>query len=174
MREAKGFGLVEVLVGLGVGWLVLGAAARFTGSVVRSALTEQDRIELQQGMRSTLEYMVREIRLAGSGTSSGGRFIEALPGRITFRGEVDATPSVNTVSYYLDETVVRRKLDGAAGQPLGERIQSLEFGYLVRGSGWQESPCMASYPQITAVSVRMRGHGERAPVLVAVVATREP
>jgi type II secretory pathway component PulJ len=172
MSATRGYGLVELLVGLAVGWIVLAAAARFTGSLIRYALTEQTMVEAQQGMRATVEYMAREIRLAGSGASADQRFLEALPDRITFRGEVDAVASVNTVSYYLDDGVVRRKLDAAPGQPLAENVGSLEFRYLVEGVGWQESPAQGSYHLIAAVSIRLRGGNERSPTLATAAAVR--
>jgi type II secretory pathway component PulJ len=171
MRNA-GFGLIELLVGLAVGWIVLAAAARFTGSLLRYALAEQTMIEAQQGMRATAEYMAREIRLAGSGASSDQRFLEALPDRVTFRGEVDAVASVNTVSYYLDDGVVRRKLDAAPGQPLAENVGSLEFRYFVKGDGWQDSPAQASHHLIAAVSICIRGGTEGSPTLATAAAVR--
>jgi hypothetical protein len=116
--------------------------------------------------------MAREIRLAGSGVAAGDRFLEALPDRVTFRGDVDATVSVNTVSYYLDGGVIRRKLDQAGGQPLAEGVQSLEFRYLVGDAGWQAYPSPDSHYLILAVGVRIAGSGERAPTLATTAAVR--
>lgn len=172
MSGTKGFSFVELLVGLTVGWVVLAAAARFTGSVVRHALAEQARVDAQQGIRATIEYMAREVRLAGSGTACEERFLEALPDRITFRGEVDAVASVNTVSYYLDGAVVRRKLDAGSGQPLADGVGLLEFRYLVEGAGWQEAPGQDSYNLISAVSICVRGCAEGAPALATAAAVR--
>ncbi len=172
MTAKRGYSLIELLVGLAVGWVVLAAAGRFTGSVLRHALAEQATIDMQQGIRGTVEYMAREIRLAGSGTSCDERFLEALPDRIVFRGEVDAVASVNTVCYYLDEGVVRRKLDAAPAQPLAEKVGSLRFRYLVEGGGWQDAPSQGSYHLISAVSIRVHGCAEGSPALATAAAVR--
>jgi type II secretory pathway component PulJ len=172
MNRSKGFSLVEILVGLAVGWLVLAAAGRFACSVVRYAIAEERRCGAQQGVRAALEYITREIRMAGVGTSSDERIVAARPERIIVRGEVDATASVNTVAYYLDGAVLRRKLDNAPAQPLVDGVDDLALSYLVEGSGWQPAPSQDSYSLISAVRVSIRMAGDTPLVAATAVALR--
>jgi prepilin-type N-terminal cleavage/methylation domain-containing protein len=77
MRSAKktsnrGFSLIELLIALGVGVLVLGAAVQlFTKSMTATWLVSQ-RAELQGDARAASNLLTKDISLAGAGLPSGG------------------------------------------------------------------------------------------------------
>jgi prepilin-type N-terminal cleavage/methylation domain-containing protein len=63
---AAGFTLIEVLVTLVISTIVLGAVIQFLLTNARYRREAETRIEAQQGLRSALDAVVRDIRLAGA------------------------------------------------------------------------------------------------------------
>jgi prepilin-type N-terminal cleavage/methylation domain-containing protein len=68
----RGFSLIELLIALGVGVLVLGAAVQlFSKSMTATWLVSQ-RAELQEDARAASNLITKDISLAGAGLPSGG------------------------------------------------------------------------------------------------------
>ena len=68
----RGFSLIELMIALGVGVLVLGAAVQlFTKSMTATWLVSQ-RAEMQEDSRAASNLLTKDISLAGAGLPSGG------------------------------------------------------------------------------------------------------
>ena len=64
-RGQRGFSLLEVLVGLGLAAVLFSVLVSFFADFGRSATRQNAAAEAQQTARAGLDFMVREIRLAG-------------------------------------------------------------------------------------------------------------
>lgn len=70
--NARGFSLVELMVAMTLGLIVLGATAQlFKGGMDATVLVTQSS-EMQQGVRSTLNLIAKDVSMAGSGLPAGG------------------------------------------------------------------------------------------------------
>ena len=71
-HSVRGFSLIEMMIALGVGLVILGAAVQlFTRSVNVTWLVSQ-KSELQQDARAASNLLTKDISLAGAGLPSGG------------------------------------------------------------------------------------------------------
>lgn len=64
-RTARGFSLVELMVSLVAGMIVAGAVLAFTVSTVQSSAEYVTATRLTHDLRSTIDYISRELRRAG-------------------------------------------------------------------------------------------------------------
>jgi type IV pilus assembly protein PilW len=64
-RREGGFSLLELVVGLGLAAVVFGVLVSFFLDFGRSSTTQNAAAEAQQAARAGLDFMVRELRLAG-------------------------------------------------------------------------------------------------------------
>jgi type II secretory pathway pseudopilin PulG len=67
--------MVELLVAIGVAGITLATAAHFFAIQARSARTHSLRLETQQAVRSSLDAITRDLRLAGACLPSDGQFV---------------------------------------------------------------------------------------------------
>jgi prepilin-type N-terminal cleavage/methylation domain-containing protein len=70
-RAIRGFTLVEILVVLVIMGLVCAAVYTTFISTQRQAYTQDEVVEVQQNLRAALDYMMRDIRMAGFLTPPG-------------------------------------------------------------------------------------------------------
>ena len=87
----KGFTAVEMLVSLAILSITLGSIYSLYMSFIRTCTKEGVKINVQQGVRSSLDMMIRDIRLAGldpMGTDDFG-IIAVTPRRILFTADRD-------------------------------------------------------------------------------------
>ena len=87
----KGFTAVEMLVSLAILSITLGSIYSLYMSFIRTCTKEGVKINVQQGVRSSLDMMIRDIRLAGldpTGTDDFG-IIAVTPRRILFTADRD-------------------------------------------------------------------------------------
>jgi prepilin-type N-terminal cleavage/methylation domain-containing protein len=68
----RGFSLIELLIALGVGVLVLGAAVQLFSKSVGATWLVSQRAELQEDARAASNLLTKDISLAGAGLPSGG------------------------------------------------------------------------------------------------------
>jgi type IV pilus assembly protein PilW len=152
-KRDGGFSLIELLIAMAVGLIALGAMYGVF-NMHRKALDIQEQIaEMQQSARAAMEFMSREIRMAGynphpelnpTGVVVGIQ--TATSSSLTFsldiRGDNEGDPPDGdtgdsneyiTYSLYTPEDGIqklgRRSAADATFQPVAEHIQSLTFQY---------------------------------------------
>ena len=87
----KGFTAVELLISLAIMSMTLGSVYSLYMSFIRTCTKESVKIKLQQNVRSSLDMMIRDIRLAGLDPEGTGEFgiTEVTPQRIKFTADRD-------------------------------------------------------------------------------------
>ena len=151
--DKKGFTAVELLISLAIMSMTLGSIYSLYMSFIRTCTKESVKIKLQQNVRSSLDMMIRDIRLAGLDPEATGEFgiIAATPQRIKFTadrdmdGELDIPnaadgidlPDLEYMEYEFDNSngIVRMSLhkpDGTTKEisdTLVENVTGLTFSY---------------------------------------------
>lgn len=152
--DKKGFTAVELLISLAIMSMTLGSVYSLYMSFIRTCTKESVKIKLQQNVRSSLDMMIRDIRLAGLDPEATGEFgiIAVTPQRIKFTadrdmdGELDIPnaadgidlPDLEYMEYEFDDSngIVRMSLykppDGTTKElsdTLVENVTGLTFSY---------------------------------------------
>lgn len=147
----KGFTAVELLVSLAILSMTLGSIYSLYMSFIRTCTKEGVKINVQQRVRSSLDMMIRDIRLAGFDPEGTGDFgiVAVTPRRIQFTadrdmdGEVDDAdetdgidaPDMEHMAYEYDgNRTLRMFLYKANGDPetndvMVENVTDLAFTY---------------------------------------------
>lgn len=111
--NANGFSLVELLAALALGLFVLaGAAALFADSGRHNAVLHA-RARLNDNARFALQFLSRDLRLAGFGCAAGSPALAAVA-KNKFRGD---TVAVNYALFAEGEAAHALQLDCAAAAP---------------------------------------------------------
>ena len=145
----QGFTLVELLVGMAVSLLAMGAIYSTFLSQHKSYLVQDQTAAMQQNLRAAMFYMQREIRMAGLdplGTAGAG-IVTANASSIRFTediwGGAVGTPPNGTVTDANEDityNLVDSDADGALdqlvrnNQPVAQNIDALDFVYLTGAS----------------------------------------
>ena len=89
--DKKGFTAVELLISLAIMSMTLGSIYSLYMSFIRTCTKESVKIKLQQNVRSSLDMMIRDIRLAGLDPEGTGEFgiIAATAQSIRFTADRD-------------------------------------------------------------------------------------
>ncbi len=89
--DKKGFTAVELLISLAIMSMTLGSIYSLYMSFIRTCTKESVKIKLQQNVRSSLDMMIRDIRLAGLDPEGTGEFgiIAVTPQSIKFTADRD-------------------------------------------------------------------------------------
>jgi prepilin-type N-terminal cleavage/methylation domain-containing protein len=144
-----GFTVVEALVAMAIAGVLYAALYGFYGIYLRVLKAEEVRVALQESSRVALDFLTRELRLAGARPVRDGscaefeRLTSAEEQRVTlqydFRGDSTGTPPdgcpddpSEQITYVYDEKAqtLRRATGGGAPQPL---IDSVPVdGFLLR------------------------------------------
>jgi len=66
-KRASGFSLLEMVIAMGLGTLVLGAAVQLYSQGVGATWTVSQRAEMQQDFRAASNMLVKDLSLAGAG-----------------------------------------------------------------------------------------------------------
>lgn len=87
----KGFTAVELLISLAILSMTLGSVYSLYMSFIRTCTKEGVKVKLQQNVRSSLDMMIRDIRLAGLDPDGTGDFgiIAVTPQSIRFTADRD-------------------------------------------------------------------------------------
>ncbi len=148
-EKATGFTLVELLVSMVVSGIVIGALYSAYTVQQKQAINQEQVTEMQQNLRSGVDFMVREIRLAGfdpTGDSEAG-FVEidndALVFTADFNEDGKTDDAGENIGFYLytasDVPTLGRTVDNdnltidlakAAPEALAENIEKIEFRYM--------------------------------------------
>lgn len=140
----KGFTIVEILIYTAVLIVVIGSAYSILIANTKSYSSQENRVEMTQGLRAGMELMVTEIRMAGCDPDGAGGigFVDNTDGNtdgnsVHFTMDADSDGSVadsEDISYYRKTTggvqqLIRRTLDDVGEPVLAENITALSFSY---------------------------------------------
>ncbi len=146
--KERGFTLVELLIGMAVGLIVLGALASTFIIQSRSYDVQEQVVEMVQSARAAMDMISHEVRMAGYDPSLASTGIVGIPYDADqlqiladFRGNSDGPPvdppdglpndPNEDVIYTHDDPNDRiDRNTGAGGQPFAENIQTFTFEYL--------------------------------------------
>ena len=141
----QGFTLVELLVGMAVSLLAMGAIYSTFLSQHKSYLVQDETVAMQQNLRAAMFYMQREIRMAGCdplGSANAG-FVTASASSIRFTedigGSAVGSPPDGTlqtgedITYSLAGGNLVRNV-GGGNQVVAQNIDALDFVYLTGAS----------------------------------------
>lgn len=135
----QGFTLIELLVGMAMSAIVLTAVMGIFIGLSRSYTTETARATAQQDIRSAMDLMVQDIRLAGLDPlgSAGGGFVETTDTAVDFIADLDYDGSVTAgnnerLKYYLSGTQLLQEQDddNTTVEVLLDNVTDLSFTYL--------------------------------------------
>jgi len=147
----QGFTLLELLVGMAVSLLAMGAIYSTFLSQHKSYLVQDQTATMQQNLRAAMFYMQREIRMAGCDPMNTGNFGittgQALANSITFTEDVrgdnpgdppdgDTGDPNENITYNLNDSDGDGVVDQLVrnNQPVAQNIDALDFVYLTGAS----------------------------------------
>ena len=147
----KGFTAIEMLISLAILSMTLGSIYSLYVSFIRTCTKEGVKINVQQSVRSSLDMMIRDIRIAGLDPEGTGDFgiVAVTPQRIQFTADrdmdgelddADATdgidaPDMEFMAYEYDgNSTLRMSLYKADGNleisdTMVENVTDLTFSY---------------------------------------------
>ncbi|MBE9543247.1 MAG: prepilin-type N-terminal cleavage/methylation domain-containing protein [Proteobacteria bacterium] len=147
----KGFTAIEMLISLAILSMTLGSIYSLYVSFIRTCTKEGVKINVQQSVRSSLDMMIRDIRMAGLDPERTGDFgiVAVTPQRIQFTidrdmdGELDDAdaadgidaPDMEFMAYEYDgNSTLRMSLYKANGNleisdTMVENVTDLTFSY---------------------------------------------
>lgn len=146
-RRDGGFTIVELLIAMAVGLVLLSAMYGVFTLHGKTFGTQEQVAEMQQNARAAMDFMTREIRMAGYDPkgSAGSGIVSAASNSINFTLDITSTsgpdapdgdtqdPNENiTYSLYTKDGIQklgRKSTTNATNQPVAEHIQSLGFQY---------------------------------------------
>ena len=90
-NNKKGFTAIEMLISLAILSMTLGSIYSLYVSFIRTCTKEGVKINVQQSVRSSLDMMIRDIRIAGLDPEKTGDFgiVAVTPQRIQFTADRD-------------------------------------------------------------------------------------
>ena len=140
---SKGFTLIELMVALALTSIIMAGIMAAYVSQLKAHVTQQTIVEMQQNLRSAMQHMEKEIRMAGyddpNKTSVAG-LTTVLANTFGFTMDInddgDVADSNETVTYTLAAntagTQCLMRNTGGGNQPIAENIEVLNFVYLDR------------------------------------------
>ena len=150
-KNKKGFTAIELMISLAILSIALSSIYSLYMSFIRTCTKEGVKIRVQQSVRSGLDMMIRDIRLAGLDPEGTGDFgiIAVTPQRIQFTADrdmdgelddADATdgidlPDMENMAYEYDgSSTLKMFLYKADGNPetdevMAENVTDLTFTY---------------------------------------------
>lgn len=143
----KGVTFIELLVGLVIVGIIIAGVYRVFVAQTRTYTVQEQAVEVQQNIRSAMELMLRDIRMAGytSNINSVTLGTSIFPGDNTLTVRTDAIRveyqrggNANTVVYYRDvnsQLIRELYINGGlnATDPLLQNVNTLNFTYGVDG-----------------------------------------
>ncbi len=141
--KERGFTLVELLIGMLVGLIVLGALASTFIIQSKSYDVQEQVVEMVQSARAAMDMISHEVRMAGYDPSLSSTGIVGIPydadqlqilADLNNDGNTDdpyPDDKNEEVTYTYDNPNDRIDRDtGGGGQPFAENIQAFSFQYL--------------------------------------------
>ncbi len=138
-NNERGFTIVELVVGLAIGLILLGVAVKIFLVQQRSYSVQEQLSEMQQNIRSAMDMIVRETKMAGynpTGASFNG-FPDSSKLQILadLDGDGLTTGTNEDITYkYYDDPDFQIKRKGITGfQPLADNIKAFDIEYYDAG-----------------------------------------
>lgn len=171
----NGFTIIELVVAMALtSMLIAVVAMAFTGQS-RSYNTQQDVVSLQQDLRSALQLIAKEIRMAGydptgnanaaivTANATNLRFTQDIGGGVGGVSDGDTSDANEDVRYAISTSgALGRETGGAGGlQPVAENIDRLAFEYYMDNGTWTQAPAAADLDDIRAVKIMVLGHSDK-------------
>lgn len=173
--SCKGFSLVELMIVLVIGSVIsisLYSAYKYQQT---TQVVQDNVVEMQQNLRSSSFFMLREMRMAGfdpQGKAESG-IIKANRGVFQFTqdifpdtgpGDGDVDDANENITFRLsddaDENGVAdngvcslERVTGGVTQPIADNIRAIEFWYTLKDGTQTLSPLSAQYNQIRTVTI---------------------
>jgi type IV pilus assembly protein PilW len=92
ITSQKGFSLLELMVAMAIASVVMAAISTFYHSQLKTHVTQQELVDMQQDARAAMYMMTREIRMAGYDPLNSGATIRlADVAQIAFDSDNDGT-----------------------------------------------------------------------------------
>jgi len=132
MKRPAGFTLVEALIGLALALFVLSAGVEFFGLAQRAFFRLRAREEAGQAALAALDRMRIDLLHAGRGLAEemAAGTAEAVRADASGLTTVSAAPSVETVTYFVDNArILRRRVNGGSAQPVLEEVLAAAWTY---------------------------------------------
>ena len=168
---SKGFTLLELMVAMAVTSILLAGIYTTYMMQLKSQVTQQQIVEMQQNLRSAMYMMGSDIRMAGynrPGLTVAG-VTQAIGNSFAFTmdlnedgdfvgpGPPPQAPDANEIVGYslaLNASGIRclMRSTGGANQPVAEYIEALNFVYLDRAGSITFDPLEISSVQVTIVA----------------------
>lgn len=123
-RREGGYTLIEVAMVMSVFMIFMAFATPVMVSLLRSAAGTERRVDLQQGGRAALRYLVRELRQAEVLYSSTNNE------QVAFGVDLDGDGTVSSseqVVYFLDDGILYRGRVGGSAYPLAQNVGEIRF-----------------------------------------------
>ncbi len=137
-----GFTIIELVVGLAISLILLGVAVKIFLVQQRAYNVQEQLSEMQQNIRSAMDMIVRETKMAGYDATGSGGFDgignNSSATSIQILADLDGTDTTTgtnediTYKYYggPDFQIKRKGSTGGNFQPLAENIQAFALTYL--------------------------------------------
>jgi len=139
----KGFSLLELMVAIAIASILMAAISTFYHNQLKTHVTQQELLDMQQDARAAMYMMTREIRMAGFDPQNAGATIRLANGtELAFDSDIDgpadgAIVASERIYYGLDNgNLVRGGWTNAANpvpdnlSPVALNIDALNFVYL--------------------------------------------
>ena len=142
-KYSNGFTLIELMVALALTSIIMAGIMAAYISQLKSHITQQTIVEMQQNLRSAMQHMEKEIRMAGyddPNKTSVASLTTVLANTFGFTMDLnddgDVSDSNETVTYTLAAntggTQCLMRNTGGGNIPIAENIEALNFVYLDR------------------------------------------
>ena len=173
LRSTRGFSLIEMLIAMGVSSLLVAAMMSLFSTQRRVYAIREQVAEMQQDARAGMDFMVREITMAGYDPTNNAAagIVTAAAGTIRFtmdlNGDGDTVDANEEVTYILydadgdgDQDLGRDP--GAPGAPGGgtqliaENVPALAFVYRLADGTTTSTPADLSQIRGLDVSLTIR------------------
>lgn len=145
----NGFTLIELMIALAVGSIVIAAIYAVFESQVRGQVSQTVMTDMQEGLRSALEIMEKDLRTAASDPllAAGAGFVLATNTQMRFTMDITGSPGPipplnapdgdtndpnENITYALTGTTLGRADNNVSAtlQPIAYNIDALNFVYL--------------------------------------------
>ena len=165
IARQRGFTLVELLVAMAISSIVLGAMVVFFTTQNRSYTRDTATADIQQVVRTGIDFMSDSIRMAGLDPLQTGNFGIEAPGAtaITITADLDMNGQINVsnserITYALNGNQVLQTADGVT-EPLVDNVTNFTFIYRDENGVLSADPAAIRTVQISMTVQEPVGYG---------------
>lgn len=168
--DNKGFTLVEIMIALAISGIVLASVYTAFQSQQESYVVQDQVAEMQQNLRSAVNIMSREIRMAGcdplstSGAAITAASINSLSFTMDLRGALNTDPPDGdttdpgeniTYSLYVAADGIQKlgRKNPNINQAVAEYIENIEFNYTLANGTQTTSPAASQLDAIRSIQI---------------------